>query len=91
MNLNSISIEEEFRRNSSLKKTDIEELKNWCAEKYYPSSESDSDTALFLHSSYFYLETAKSNVEHYYTTRESIPSFFQNFSNDDLTKISDKV
>lgn len=74
----SVSFEEELKKNSELKKDDVQMLREWCAKQPHLPKIEDQELALFLHSNYYRLEPTKSTIETYYTIRTHVPEFFSN-------------
>lgn len=85
-----ISMEEELKKNPELKNSDIDDLKEWCKKQPHLPEISDSELIIFLHSNYYHVESAKSTIDSFFTTRTHVPEFFQGrdpIGNKDLRKI----
>ena len=78
-----ITLEDELKKNSELKKSDLQLLKEWCDKQPHLPKVSDIDLTLFLHSNYYLMEPTKVNIDTYYTIRTHVPEFF---TNRDVTK-----
>lgn len=77
-NVTFVPLEEELKKNSELKKSDIESLQNWCAKQPFLPKISDSELAIFLHSNYYLMEPTKTTIDTFYTIRTHVPEFFAN-------------
>ncbi|XP_066592371.1 alpha-tocopherol transfer protein-like [Prorops nasuta] len=73
-----VPVEEEFKRNSELKESDLQMLREWCGKQAHLPKISDNELILFLHSNYYRLEPTKNTIENYYTVRTHVPEFFSN-------------
>ena len=73
-----VPAEEEFKRNTDLKKSDLQSLKDWYEKQDHLPKITDSELILFLHSNYYRLEPTKVTIDAFYTTRTHIPEFFYN-------------
>lgn len=73
-----ITLEEEMKKNSQLKLSDIQLLREWCEKQSHLPKIEDSFLALFLHSNYYQIEPTKNTIENYYTVRTHLPEFFCN-------------
>ncbi|KAK0183088.1 hypothetical protein PV327_001160 [Microctonus hyperodae] len=76
--LQSISLEEELKRNPELKKSDIQILQDWCAKQPHLPKIADNELARFLHSNYYRIEPTKNTIDTFYTVRTHVPEFFSN-------------
>lgn len=74
----NVPFEEEQKKNSELKKSDIDALKQWCEKQPHLPKITDSELALFLHSNYYRMEPTKATIDTYYTVRTHVPEFFSN-------------
>lgn len=72
------TVEEEFKKNPELKKTDLDMLKEWHAKQPHLPPMSDSELILFLHSNYYRIEPTKTTIDTFYTIRTHVPEFFSN-------------
>lgn len=70
------SLADELKKNTELKLSDIEILKEWCEKQPHLPKIPDLLFTLFLHSNYYSVEAAKSTIENYYTTRTHMPEIF---------------
>lgn len=73
-----VPFEAELKKNSELKKDDVQMLREWCEKQPHLPKIEDNELALFLHSNYYRLEPTKSTIETYYTVRTHVPEFFSN-------------
>lgn len=72
------SLEEELKKNSELKMSDIEMLREWCDKQQHLPKPSNLHLILFLHSNYYSMEAAKNTIENFFTIRSHVPEFFDN-------------
>ncbi|XP_015513350.1 uncharacterized protein LOC107219599 [Neodiprion lecontei] len=72
------TVEEEMKRNSELKKSDLQMLRDWCKKQPHLPAVSDTDLTLFLHSNYYRLESTKLTIDAFYSVRTHIPELFSN-------------
>lgn len=72
------SMEEELKKNSELKISDIEMLREWCEKQQHLPKPSDLHLIMFLHSNYYSIEAAKNTIENFFTIRSHVPEFFAN-------------
>jgi len=89
-----ISFEEELKKNSELKESDIQILREWCEKQPHLPKISDSELALFLHSNYYRLEPTKTTIDTFFTVRTHVPEFFSNrdpINNKELKKATETV
>lgn len=92
--LNSVSYEEEKKKNPELTDIDIESLREWLKKQPHLPKMENNEIALFLHSNYYKIEPTKSTIETFYTIRTHVPEFFANrdpLSDKDFKKISQCV
>ncbi|KAJ8676443.1 hypothetical protein QAD02_012230 [Eretmocerus hayati] len=73
-----IPFEEELKKNSELKKTDVEQLQDWCRKQPHLPKISDSELALFLHSNCYMIEPTKVTIDTFYSIRTHAPEIFSN-------------
>ena len=76
--INSLTLEEEMKKDPEIKKRDIEALKEWHKKQPHLPKMNDSEFALFLHANYYRIETTKLTIDSFYTLRTHIPEFFNN-------------
>lgn len=74
--LSTFSFEHEMKRNPKLKREDIQILRSWCDEQLHFPKICDSNLALFLHASYYCLESTQTRINNYYSMRTCVPEFF---------------
>ncbi|OXU16809.1 hypothetical protein TSAR_005528 [Trichomalopsis sarcophagae] len=74
--MNSVSINEEMKKNPELKKEDIKALEEWSSGQLHLPKISESDFALFLHCNSYDVEATKEHIENFYTMRTHLPEFF---------------
>jgi len=89
-----ISFEEELKKNSELKESDIQILREWCEKQPHLPKILDSELALFLHSNYYRLEPTKTTIDTFFTVRTHVPEFFSNrdpINNKELKKATETV
>ncbi|XP_012057284.1 PREDICTED: alpha-tocopherol transfer protein-like [Atta cephalotes] len=89
-----ISFEEELKKNSELKESDIQILREWCEKQPHLPKISDSELALFLHSNYYRLEPTKTTIDTFFTVRTHVPEFFSNrdpINNKEFKKATETV
>ncbi|XP_014485937.1 PREDICTED: alpha-tocopherol transfer protein-like, partial [Dinoponera quadriceps] len=79
-----ITLEEELKKNAELKLSDIQILREWCEKQPHLPKIQDMELAIFLHCSYYHIETTKNKIENYYTYRTHMPEIF---SNRDVLKV----
>ncbi|XP_008216641.1 retinol-binding protein pinta-like [Nasonia vitripennis] len=73
--MNSVSINEEMKKNPELKE-DIKVLEEWSGGLLHLPKISESDFALFLHCNSYDVEATKEHIENFYTMRTHLPEFF---------------
>ncbi|XP_014483536.1 PREDICTED: alpha-tocopherol transfer protein-like [Dinoponera quadriceps] len=73
-----ITLEEELKKNPELKLSDIQILREWCEKQPHLPKIQDVELAIFLHSSYYHIESTKKRIENYYTYRSHAPELFSN-------------
>jgi len=89
-----ISFDEELKKNSELKESDIQILREWCEKQPHLPKISNSELALFLHSNYYRLEPTKTTIDTFFTVRTHVPEFFSNrdpINNKELKKATETV
>ncbi|XP_032686006.1 uncharacterized protein LOC116851075 [Odontomachus brunneus] len=79
-----ITLEGELKKNSELKLSDIQILREWCEKQPHLPKIEDVELAIFLYLSYYHIESAKNTIENYYTYRTHAPELF---SNRDILKV----
>ncbi|XP_046737919.1 uncharacterized protein LOC124406526 [Diprion similis] len=72
------TVEEEMKKNSKLKRSDLQMLRDWCKKQPHLPPVSDTDLTLFLHSNYYRLESTKTTIDAFYSVRTHIPELFLN-------------
>ncbi|XP_014486942.1 PREDICTED: alpha-tocopherol transfer protein-like [Dinoponera quadriceps] len=73
-----ITIEEELTKNPELKLSDVQILTKWCKEQPHLPKIQDVKLAIFIHNTYYHIESTKKMVENYYTCRTHMPELFSN-------------
>ncbi|XP_018395804.1 PREDICTED: alpha-tocopherol transfer protein-like [Cyphomyrmex costatus] len=89
-----VPFEEELKKNSELKESDVQMLREWCEKQPHLPKISDSEIALFLHSNYYRLEPTKTTIDTYFTVRTHVPEFFCNrdpINNKEFKKATETV
>lgn len=76
--IQTVSFEDELKRNPELKKEDIQILRDWYDKQPHLPKITDAELALFLHSNYYRLEPTKGTIDTFYTVRSHVPEFFSN-------------
>lgn len=76
--LQPITLDEEFSKNPELRKDDLELLREWAQKQPHLPQVLDTELVLFLHSCNYSVESAKSALDTYFTTRSHLPEFFAN-------------
>lgn len=87
-----IDIEELFRRYpDTLKPGDIETVQEWRVSQPHLPVLTDSEVAIFLHSSYWNVELCKKKIDHFYSFRTKMTNFFclRDPSADDVQSVAD--
>ncbi|CAL7948200.1 unnamed protein product [Xylocopa violacea] len=74
----TFSLEEELKKNTEIKMSDIEMLREWCEKQQHLPKPSDLHLIMCLHSNYYSMEAAKNTVENFFTIRSHVPEFFAN-------------
>lgn len=75
---NFVPTEELYRRNTNLKKEDIEHLSEWVKRQQHLPHIPERKLIALLHSCYYSLERTKKCIEKYCTFRAHAPEFFSN-------------
>ncbi|XP_077290372.1 alpha-tocopherol transfer protein-like [Arctopsyche grandis] len=78
MAMTSVTVEEEFKKNSQLSKDSLDSMRDWIEKQPHLPKLSDLDIVFFLHSCFYSMEKAKYTIETYYTVRTHVPEFFSN-------------
>ncbi|PSN35126.1 hypothetical protein C0J52_26947 [Blattella germanica] len=69
-----ITADEEYSKNSKLKKENIQQLRNWLTKQpHLPTGITDEQLILFLHCCQYSLEASKHTIESYYSIRTHAP------------------
>ncbi|XP_073975248.1 alpha-tocopherol transfer protein-like isoform X2 [Rhodnius prolixus] len=76
MSVTGVTPEQEYLKNSDLKREDIDTLREWVKTQHHLPPISEQQLILFHHSCYYNLEATKSCIEVYYRIRLSTPEFF---------------
>lgn len=78
MPIRYVSIEEECKRNSELKISDLQMLKDWMDKQPHLPNIPILYLIMFLHSNYYRMEPAKLTIENFFTVRTHMPEVFSN-------------
>ncbi|XP_034239462.1 retinol-binding protein pinta-like [Thrips palmi] len=87
------TVEREFRKNPQLKQEDIDAFQEWAAAQPHLPAVTVMSLVIFLHCSFYDLETAKKTLTKYYVLHYSSPHIFMNRDplNEELAAIAKAV
>lgn len=88
MSVPSVDIEKIYKENPNLKKSDIEQLKEWINKQPHLPEATEEQLIWILHSCYFRIEMAKTTIDNYFTLRTICPEVFDVPSIDHLKLIT---
>ncbi|XP_046417876.1 alpha-tocopherol transfer protein-like [Neodiprion fabricii] len=72
------TVEEQMAKDSELKESDLQTLRDWCKKQPHLPEISDYELILFLHSNYYRLEPTKTTIDAFFTVKTHVPEFFRN-------------
>ncbi|KAK9507039.1 hypothetical protein O3M35_008869 [Rhynocoris fuscipes] len=73
------SVEEEFKKNSKLNPDDFKQFKEWYINQKHLPEVDDEMLLHFYHACYYHVDQAKITVDYFYTYKNTMPEFFENW------------
>lgn len=70
------NIKEIYKSNPNLKKSDIDQLREWIKKQPHLPDVTEEQLIWILHSCYFRMELAKTTIDNYFTFRTMSPEMF---------------